>query len=111
MAINSISQLSSFPHYWVVAGLSWWVLPCCCSAVLLTSEQVVAASSAALRRCSFDHLRRCACSCGCDHTCTFCAIPSMRGRNRSKPIEVLVEEAESLAAFLCNKIEHLFLDN
>ena len=54
MAINSISHLSSLPHYWVVAGLSWWVLPCCCSAVLLTSEQVVAASSAALRRCSFD---------------------------------------------------------
>ena len=54
MAINSISHLSSLPHYWVVAGLSWWVLPCCCSAVLLTSEQAVAASSAALRRCSFD---------------------------------------------------------
>ena len=35
---------------------------------------------------------------GCDHTCTFCAIPSMRGRNRSKPIEVLVEEAQNLAA-------------
>jgi len=35
---------------------------------------------------------------GCDHTCTFCAIPSMRGRNRSKPIQVLVEEAENLAA-------------
>ncbi len=35
---------------------------------------------------------------GCDHTCTFCAIPSMRGRNRSKPIDVLVEEAEGLAA-------------
>ena len=35
---------------------------------------------------------------GCDHTCTFCAIPSMRGRNRSKPIKVLVEEAQSLAA-------------
>lgn len=35
---------------------------------------------------------------GCDHTCTFCAIPSMRGRNRSKPIEVLVEETQSLAA-------------
>lgn len=34
---------------------------------------------------------------GCDHTCTFCAIPSMRGRNRSKPIDVLVEEAETLA--------------
>lgn len=35
---------------------------------------------------------------GCDHTCTFCAIPGMRGRNRSKPIDVLVEEAQSLAA-------------
>ncbi len=34
---------------------------------------------------------------GCDHTCSFCAIPSMRGRNRSKPLEVLVEEAEGLA--------------
>jgi ribosomal protein S12 methylthiotransferase len=35
---------------------------------------------------------------GCDHKCTFCAIPSMRGRNRSKPLEVLVEEARNLAA-------------
>ncbi len=35
---------------------------------------------------------------GCDHTCTFCAIPSMRGRNRSKPIDVLVEEARGLAS-------------
>ncbi|MEZ5964491.1 MAG: 30S ribosomal protein S12 methylthiotransferase RimO [Planctomycetota bacterium] len=35
---------------------------------------------------------------GCDHTCTFCAIPGMRGRNRSKPMDVLVEEAQGLAA-------------
>jgi ribosomal protein S12 methylthiotransferase len=35
---------------------------------------------------------------GCDHTCTFCAIPSMRGRNRSKPEDVLVAEATGLAA-------------
>ncbi|MEM7201126.1 MAG: 30S ribosomal protein S12 methylthiotransferase RimO [Planctomycetota bacterium] len=34
---------------------------------------------------------------GCDHSCTFCAIPAMRGRNRSKPIDVLVEEATRLA--------------
>ena len=33
---------------------------------------------------------------GCDHTCTFCAIPKMRGRNRSRPFEVLVEEAGNL---------------
>ncbi|MSR38694.1 MAG: 30S ribosomal protein S12 methylthiotransferase RimO [Planctomycetes bacterium] len=35
---------------------------------------------------------------GCDHKCTFCAIPSMRGRNRSKPMDVLVEEAQILSA-------------
>jgi ribosomal protein S12 methylthiotransferase len=35
---------------------------------------------------------------GCDHTCTFCAIPKMRGRNRSKPQDALVEEARVLAA-------------
>jgi ribosomal protein S12 methylthiotransferase len=35
---------------------------------------------------------------GCDHTCTFCAIPSMRGRNVSKPVDVLVQEARNLAA-------------
>ncbi len=35
---------------------------------------------------------------GCNHKCTFCAIPSMRGRNRSKPLDVLVEEASAIAA-------------
>jgi ribosomal protein S12 methylthiotransferase len=35
---------------------------------------------------------------GCDHTCTFCAIPSMRGRNRSKPMDVVLDEARNLAA-------------
>ncbi len=35
---------------------------------------------------------------GCDHACTFCAIPGIRGRHRSKPIERLVQEAEQLAA-------------
>ncbi|MEO0479773.1 MAG: 30S ribosomal protein S12 methylthiotransferase RimO [Planctomycetota bacterium] len=35
---------------------------------------------------------------GCNHTCAFCAIPSMRGRNVSKPIDVLVEEAKQIAA-------------
>ena len=33
---------------------------------------------------------------GCNHTCTFCAIPSMRGRNRSKPLDVLTEEVRNL---------------
>ena len=35
---------------------------------------------------------------GCDHKCTFCTIPSIRGLHRSKPIENLVREAEELAA-------------
>jgi ribosomal protein S12 methylthiotransferase len=33
---------------------------------------------------------------GCDNPCSFCAIPLMRGKHRSKPIEDLVREAQSL---------------
>ncbi len=35
---------------------------------------------------------------GCDRPCSFCAIPIMRGKHRSKPIEELVLEAEKLAS-------------
>lgn len=35
---------------------------------------------------------------GCDRPCSFCAIPIMRGKHRSKKIEDLVTEAEKLAA-------------
>jgi ribosomal protein S12 methylthiotransferase len=35
---------------------------------------------------------------GCDHQCTFCAIPSFRGRHVSKPMEQIIAEAEQLAA-------------
>lgn len=35
---------------------------------------------------------------GCDRPCSFCAIPLMRGKHRSTPIEALVVEAEKLAA-------------
>lgn len=34
---------------------------------------------------------------GCDRPCSFCAIPIMRGKHRSKPIEELVQEAKNLA--------------
>ncbi|GAB3429210.1 30S ribosomal protein S12 methylthiotransferase RimO [Niabella aquatica] len=33
---------------------------------------------------------------GCNRTCTFCAIPLMRGKHISKPIDELVMEAEKL---------------
>ncbi|WP_419212213.1 30S ribosomal protein S12 methylthiotransferase RimO [Maribacter sp. X9] len=35
---------------------------------------------------------------GCDRPCSFCAIPLMRGKHKSKPIEELVTEAEKLSA-------------
>jgi len=34
---------------------------------------------------------------GCDRLCTFCAIPYMRGKHVTKPIEMVVAEAEELA--------------
>ena len=33
---------------------------------------------------------------GCDRLCTFCAIPKMRGKHYSKPIEQIIEEAKQL---------------
>jgi len=34
---------------------------------------------------------------GCDNPCSFCAIPLMRGKHQTKPIEELVSETEFLA--------------
>ncbi len=35
---------------------------------------------------------------GCDHPCSFCAIPLIRGKHKSKPIDELIKETEFLAA-------------
>jgi len=35
---------------------------------------------------------------GCDRLCTFCAIPKMRGKHITKPIEEIIKEAKELAA-------------
>ncbi|KAB2909204.1 MAG: 30S ribosomal protein S12 methylthiotransferase RimO [Ignavibacteriales bacterium] len=34
---------------------------------------------------------------GCDHPCSFCSIPIMRGKHHSKPMEELLEETRFLA--------------
>ena len=34
---------------------------------------------------------------GCDNKCTYCIIPSLRGKYRSRPMEDIVSEAEKLA--------------
>ena len=44
------------------------------------------------------HVRYLKISEGCDHTCTFCAIPLTRGKHRSEPLERLVREAQTLEA-------------
>jgi len=43
---------------------------------------------------------------GCDRPCSFCAIPLMRGKHISKPIEKLVQEAKYLAK---NGVKELIL--
>src|SRR4029077_20313672 len=35
---------------------------------------------------------------GCDRLCTFCAIPGMRGKHVTKPMEEVIAEARELAA-------------
>jgi ribosomal protein S12 methylthiotransferase len=35
---------------------------------------------------------------GCDYTCAFCIIPTLRGQYRSRDVDAIVAEAESLAA-------------
>ncbi|TVZ25412.1 ribosomal protein S12 methylthiotransferase [Gillisia sp. Hel_I_86] len=43
---------------------------------------------------------------GCDRPCSFCAIPLMRGKHKSTPIEQLVKETKGLAA---NGVKELVL--
>src|SRR5206468_4263123 len=35
---------------------------------------------------------------GCDHTCSFCIIPKIRGRHESRSVDSVLAEATALAA-------------
>ncbi|MBI4387937.1 MAG: 30S ribosomal protein S12 methylthiotransferase RimO [Candidatus Omnitrophica bacterium] len=50
------------------------------------------------------HFRYLKVSEGCDHTCSFCTIPSFRGKHRSRLIADIVREAEDLAKAGCKEI-------
>ncbi|MBC8143581.1 MAG: 30S ribosomal protein S12 methylthiotransferase RimO [Armatimonadetes bacterium] len=47
---------------------------------------------------------------GCDHVCTFCSIPSFRGRHRSKPVEAITEEARRLVGAGASEINLIAQD-
>lgn len=47
---------------------------------------------------------------GCDHPCTFCTIPSFRGKHASKPIERVLAEANHLARTGCREINLIAQD-
>jgi len=55
-------------------------------------------STSPRRRLTARHFAYVKISEGCDHACTFCAIPQFRGPHRSRTIEDLVAEAERLAS-------------
>jgi ribosomal protein S12 methylthiotransferase len=62
-------------------------------AAVPTMEQPLRLLSTSTRHTSYLKISE-----GCDHTCAFCAIPLMRGKHRSTPIELLVREARELEA-------------
>lgn len=41
---------------------------------------------------------------GCDHICTYCVIPTMRGRYRSRPMDSILREAEALVSGGCREM-------
>lgn len=41
---------------------------------------------------------------GCAHRCAFCAIPSIRGKYRSRPLKDIVKEAKALLASGCREL-------
>ena len=100
--------LDEFPEVDVVLGTGQW------RDVVSAARHVLAGDGERVARTEFPggaldalvpralstprHLAYLKISEGCDHRCTFCIIPRLRGDQRSRPIDDLVAEAERLAA-------------
>ena len=47
---------------------------------------------------------------GCAHRCAYCAIPSIRGRYRSRPLRAILREARALVATGCRELNVIAQD-
>ncbi|MBC7821053.1 MAG: radical SAM protein, partial [Planctomycetaceae bacterium] len=65
---------------------------------LFRPAPIKAMNDQARLRITPDHFAYLKISEGCDRTCTFCAIPKMRGKHITKPIEMIIAEAKELVA-------------
>ena len=66
--------------------------------MLFRPAPIKAMNDQARLRITPDHFAYLKISEGCDRTCTFCAIPKMRGKHITKPIEMIIAEAKELVA-------------
>ncbi len=64
---------------------------------LFRPAPIKALDDRARMRLTPDHFAYLKISEGCDRTCTFCSIPKMRGKHITKPIEMVIAEAQELA--------------
>ncbi|MEZ5141261.1 MAG: radical SAM protein [Acidimicrobiales bacterium] len=62
------------------------------------ADDEVAFASALPARREVDHAAWVTIQVGCDNTCAFCIVPSVRGRESSRPFGEIVAEVEGLAA-------------
>ncbi len=100
--------LAEFPEVDAIVGTGRWneiaqvatrLLEADAAAEVLVSEPGGALQSTAPRALSTPrHIAYLKVSEGCDQRCAFCVIPRLRGPQRSRTLEDLVEEAQRLAA-------------
>ncbi|MDR0869203.1 MAG: 30S ribosomal protein S12 methylthiotransferase RimO [Planctomycetaceae bacterium] len=63
---------------------------------VIPAESISSPLPAARHRLTEKHVAYLRIADGCDRRCTFCAIPNIRGRFRSEPLEKLLDEAAQL---------------